>query len=154
MVYLLLILIVVFDQLFKYLVISNFNPGESLPVINNVFHLTYVQNTGAAFGVLRDRSDLFILITLIVIIGLFYYFRRMKYNDSWFKLASGLVLGGAIGNLIDRIRLGYVVDYLDFRIWPVFNLADSAVVVGTILLVIYLWKAGAEERDKEYEIGE
>jgi signal peptidase II len=127
------------DQWFKVLVENSFKYGQSLAIIEDIFHLTYVKNTGAAFGILKGNTTFFIVISVIIIIGFLVFLKYLNYNSIWIKLATGLIIGGAIGNLVDRIRLGYVIDYLDFRIWPVFNLADSAVVIGTIILVIFIW---------------
>jgi len=124
----------ILDQATKYLVDNYFVLGQSLPIIKNIFHLTYVQNRGAAFGILQGKSNFFIVVT-VVAIGLIIYFYKDLPLDNWFNsLALGLVLAGIIGNLIDRVRLGYVVDFFDFRIWPVFNIADSAIVVAAFIM--------------------
>lgn len=141
------------DQLIKYLIRLKFYPGESIPVIRDIFHLTYVQNTGAAFGILAERRLFFIIFSLLVIIALPLFLRRLleiEARNYLFSLSLGLIIGGAAGNLADRIIFGYVIDFLDFRIWPVFNMADSAIVVGSLLLFIVVWKAGeADERKQE-----
>ncbi|MFW6306580.1 MAG: signal peptidase II [Bacillota bacterium] len=138
MFYILILLIVIFDQLIKVVIQSNFVPGQSIPVINNIFHLTYVRNIGAGFGILAGRRSFFIILTVLILISLMIYRYKMSSN-IYSDIAIALIIGGAIGNLIDRVRLRYVVDYLDFRIWPVFNLADSAVSVGAVILMIYIW---------------
>ncbi|MFW6023045.1 MAG: signal peptidase II [Halanaerobiaceae bacterium] len=138
MFYILILLIVIFDQLIKVVIQSNFVPGQSIPVINNIFHLTYVRNIGAGFGILAGRRSFFIILTVLILIFLMIYRYKMSSN-IYSDIAIALIIGGAIGNLIDRVRLRYVVDYLDFRIWPVFNLADSAVSVGAVILMIYIW---------------
>ncbi len=134
------LLIVFFDQLTKFLITKNLKISQSLPIVNNIFHLTFVKNTGAGFGILKGYNVFLILISLIVIGVIFYYFRKIGDKEYFLQLIVGFILGGTIGNLIDRIRLGYVIDFLDFRIWPVFNVADSFVTVGIIGLMIYLWK--------------
>ena len=139
MIYLIVIVTVLLDQWFKILIENSFKYGQSLPVVNNVFHLTYVKNTGAAFGILKDSTTFFIVVSILIIIGFIIFLYYINNKNRWLFIASGLIIGGAIGNLIDRIRLGYVIDYLDFRIWPVFNLADSVVVIGTGILVIFIW---------------
>lgn len=140
MQYLISVLIVFFDQLLKLLVRSNFYYGQSKPLVKNVFHLTYVKNTGAAFGILQEHTVLFSIFSFLIIIFLIAA-KLFLYSDNlWFDIGFALIIGGAIGNLIDRLWLGYVVDYLDFRIWPVFNLADSAVVFGTGIVIIFLLK--------------
>jgi len=135
------------DQLSKLWVKSNLAVGESLPETGFV-RLTHVHNTGAAFGLFQDQS---FLLTVIAIIGvgfllflvLFMYRRLQFLNTISGKISLGLILGGTVGNLIDRLSAGYVTDFIDFNFWPAFNLADSAVVVGAILLaysIIYLAK--------------
>ena len=124
------------DQLTKYLVVMSLSPGQSLPLIPSVLHLTYVQNTGAAFGLLKGRHLLFIGISLIVILWIA---RELLTHaaglTSTARRAYALILGGAAGNLIDRIRVGSVIDFVDLRVWPVFNLGDSAITIGVTLLV-------------------
>lgn len=124
------------DQLTKYLVSNTFDYLQSLPVIPRIFHLTYVHNYGAAFGILQNRRGLFILVSATVIALIVYFYKQLP--KGWLtQVAMGLVLGGTLGNLIDRLRLGYVIDFFDFRVWPVFNIADSAIVIGVI---IFAWK--------------
>ncbi|MFC1646310.1 signal peptidase II [Candidatus Omnitrophota bacterium] len=137
------ILVVVLDQLSK-LIFSRILPfNYSIPVIENIFHLTLIHNTGIAFGALRGNSKTILIVTLIGLGLIVYSLRKdllnLKYSlspNTLFirKLAIGFIIGGAIGNMIDRIRLGYVIDFLDFRIWPVFNLADSFITIGAVIL--------------------
>jgi signal peptidase II len=125
------------DQLTKALVKMHMAPNQSIPVIDNILHLTYVQNTGAAFSLLKGRVFFFVVVSFAVIAVIVYYLIRLPKEKKLFKFTLALVLGGAFGNLVDRLRFGYVVDFIDFRIWPVFNVADSAVVIG-VLLLLYL----------------
>lgn len=134
------LLIIFFDQLTKILILKNFNLNESLPIINNIFHFTYVNNTGAGFGILKGFNLILIFVAIFAIGLIFYYVDKIKESEVLLQTYFGFILGGIVGNLIDRIRLGYVVDFLDFRIWPVFNIADSFVTIGMIGLIIYLWK--------------
>ncbi len=128
------------DQLTKFIVLKNFLSGESLPVIENIFHISLVFNRGFAFGIFSKKAaSAWIWIycfAIAVIVFLFCQKAHRQRKSSQIFLA--LVLGGAIGNLIDRMRFGHVVDFLDFRIWPVFNVADSAITIGTILLVLQI----------------
>ncbi len=126
---------VLIDQITKLYVRKSLNVGESIPVIDNMFYITHVRNRGAAFGLMPDQHLILFFMTLfiVIIILLFYFLRRPK--EVSIQLALGLVLGGAVGNILDRLFVGAVVDFLDFRIWPVFNIADSAIVIGTIILL-------------------
>ncbi|SHM07995.1 signal peptidase II . Aspartic peptidase. MEROPS family A08 [Caldanaerovirga acetigignens] len=136
-------LIFAVDQLTKALVKMHMAPNQSIPVIDNILHLTYVQNTGAAFSLLKGRVFFFVVVSFAVIAVIVYYLTRLPEEKKLFKFTLALVLGGAFGNLVDRLRFGYVVDFIDFRIWPVFNVADSAVVIG-VLLLLYLVMCDSE----------
>ncbi len=118
---------------------------DTHPVIPHVFHLTLVHNTGAAFGFLRGGAFFLILTTLVCIVMMMALLKsRRLLNkffgfaeiDGWLCCSFGLILGGAVGNLIDRFCYSYVIDFLDFRVWPVFNVADSAITVGGIILFV------------------
>lgn len=136
------LLVVSADQLSKLWIKSNLTLGESLPE-TGFFRLTHVHNTGAAFGLFQDQST---ILTIAAIIGiavllflvLFMYRRSHFLNTMPGNLSLGLILGGTVGNLIDRLSSGYVTDFIDIGFWPAFNLADSAVVVGAILLAYSL----------------
>lgn len=132
-------ILIVLDQIIKYWALNYLQRVESISIINNVFNLTYVENRGAAFGMLQNNQIIFIIVAAIASCYGLYYLHTKKVNNIG-KVGIILIISGAIGNLIDRIRLGFVVDYLDFHIiWSyVFNLADCFVVVGTILLCIYI----------------
>jgi signal peptidase II len=137
----------ILDQISKWAVMKGFQPYESIPVIEGLFNLTLVHNRGMAFGIMnRNQGGLgfyfLILATLGAIAVLLYWVRHLKENEWGITLGLGLILGGAVGNLVDRVRLGAVVDFLDFHLgslhWPAFNLADSAITVGTIWVASYL----------------
>ena len=134
------LLIIFLDQLTKFFIKNNFQLNQSIPIIKNILHLTYVTNSGSAFGLFKGFNIFFILFSIIVIIVVFYYIRKIKENEKLLQLSIGLLLGGTIGNLIDRLVYGSVIDFIDFRIWPVFNVADSAVTISIILLIILLWE--------------
>ena len=138
-VFLTAFLIVFLDQFTKLIISSRFTLGESVPVIKSIFHLTYIINKGAGFGILQNKQWFFIWFAVIVI-GIILYLYDKIPASKYVQLGVGLILGGAIGNLIDRIRLNYVIDFLDFRFWPAFNIADSAVSVGAVILIIWFWK--------------
>lgn len=136
----LLIFVIVFiDQISKYIITHNIELSESIPIIQDIFHITYTRNYGAAFSILQNQRFFLIIITSIVsIIILVTMFRYYKSLDKALLYSLSFIVAGAIGNLIDRVRLKYVIDFLDFRIWPIFNVADMSVVVGSILIVWYM----------------
>lgn len=113
--------------------------GESVPVIKDIFYFTLVHNTGIAFGLFKDHGVVFIVIPLIAVALLvynIYYYRNSEQLSRVYIISFSLILGGAVGNLIDRIILGHVIDFIDFRVWPVFNIADSAISVGAAVILI------------------
>ena len=126
------------DQLTKWAVRTAFSPSETLPVIPSVLHLTYVQNTGAAFGLFPGYPQAFVVLAVLVAGWIIVELTRMRPRTWPVETGLLVILGGSLGNLIDRLRFGYVVDFIDLRVWPVFNLADSAITVGVGLL---LWQA-------------
>lgn len=134
-----ILLLIGIDQLSKIWALNSLKEIGSISIIENVFHLTYVENRGAAFGMFQNNQIIFILVAILASIFGIYYLHTKKVNLLG-KASIILLISGAIGNLIDRLRLGFVVDYFDFRfIWEyVFNIADIFVVVGTILLCIYI----------------
>lgn len=134
------LIIVLIDQLSKFFVRTNFQLNQSTPIINNIFHLTYINNTGAGFGILKAQALILIFISIAVIGIISYSFDKIKNNETLLQILAGFVLGGTIGNLIDRLAYGHVIDFLDLQIWPIFNFADSFVTIGVIGLIIYLWK--------------
>lgn len=146
MYFILISILVTVDQIIKWISRTKLEKFESYPVIDGFFHFTYIENRGAAFGILQDKTWFFVLITLLVIGYMIYFTQKNKKNiDKKLIFVLSLITAGAIGNLIDRIWLGFVVDMFDFRgIWQfVFNFADACVVVGGILLIILIF------RDKE-----
>ena len=143
------IVIVATDQLTKMIVrgkLAVIGTNRTIEVIKGFFEFIYSENTGAAFGTFHDRNSVFIVINLIAIIFIFIYHNRYKEN-IWMKVSLGFILGGALGNLADRILFGFVTDFIRVRLWfihsfwwPVFNIADSGVTVGAIMLVIVLFR--------------
>lgn len=128
------VIVAILDQISKHWVVSSLKLHDSIPIVKNIFHITYVQNTGAAFSMLRGKTYFFVAVSSAIIIAIIYFIGKIPKQKFLLRSMMGLVLGGAVGNLIDRIRFGFVVDFLDFRVWPVFNLADCAVVVGMIMI--------------------
>lgn len=141
MLYGIFILILILDQLTKYFAVKFLMNGEPYVIIKGFLQLEYVENFGAAFGILQNRKIFFIIITLAVIITVIFYLKRNYYYiNRPMKVALTMLLAGAIGNFIDRVRLGYVVDFIHvnfgkFYDFPVFNIADSFIVISTILIV-------------------
>jgi len=133
-------LVVILDQISKFLVSSFLETGQSITVIENFLYITYVRNPGAAFGMFPYQTTFFIVVTLVVTALIIYYYRFLSDNHKWLRFSLALQLGGALGNLIDRAREGYVVDFISFSIWPpVFNLADSAIVIGIGIFMVAFW---------------
>ena len=127
------------DQLIKYLVVVNLKPISSVTVIPGLFSLTYVENRGAAFGMLSNARWIFILFTLIIIALIIFVLFKYRVNSKLFNIAVILIIGGGIGNLIDRIFYGFVVDYLSVSFFPpVCNFADYCITIGAAIMVIYL----------------
>lgn len=137
--YLIAIFVVVMDQLVKLLVLAKVMPYGNVTVIKNFFTITYVENRGMAFGMFQNRMIFLIISTILISTVVSYFIYRLSKKNVFVTICLSCILGGAIGNLIDRIRQGFVVDYLSFSIFPpVFNLADSAVVVGAFVLAAIL----------------
>jgi signal peptidase II len=139
--------VVLLDQLTKAWIVSTMNLYESFAVIGGFFNITHVRNPGAAFGFLAGASPLFryiffLAVTVAAILLIIHYFRTSRIEDPFQVSALALILAGAVGNLIDRIRFGEVVDFLDVYVgshhWPAFNVADSAISVGAAILVLAL----------------
>ncbi|MBR1413595.1 MAG: signal peptidase II [Bacilli bacterium] len=137
------IIVLIIDQIIKGLVSSNLQVNESIKVIKNIFKITYSQNTGAAWSILNNHSYIIIIISIIALVILFrfmYLFKDNKRNN----ISFGLIIGGTIGNFIDRIFNGYVIDFIDVTIfkykYPIFNIADMCIVIGVILLIYAVFK--------------
>jgi signal peptidase II len=141
------LLVLVADQLSKAWVVANLPrhvPVDVIPGLQPILSFTYLTNTGVAFGLMPQMGDLFTVLAGVVIVAILYFYRTLEFHGPLVHLALGLQVGGALGNLVDRLFRGSVVDFLDvnfwpFQTWPVFNLADSAIVVGVFLLLIVTW---------------
>lgn len=138
--------VVVVDQVTKAIVRTVMRPGETVAVIDGFISLSYVRNVGAAFGLLRGQRPIFIFTALAVLAGVVLFTRAMRPTGLFAPLALGLVGGGALGNLIDRVLFGRVTDFIDVHFWPVFNAADSAIVMGVGLLSFWLLVHGRPRR--------
>ena len=142
MYFTLISILIIIDQAIKWISRTKLTKFESYPVIDGFFHFTYVENRGAAFGMLQNKTCFFVLITFVVVGYMIYFTKKNKNIDKKLTFVLSIITAGAIGNLIDRIWLGFVVDMFDFRgIWQfVFNFADICVVVGGILLIFLIIK--------------
>ena len=131
---------VVLDQLTKWLAVISLSGEPSFPLWKDVFHLTFVKNEGAAVGMLRDHRWVFMIFSTVAIIALAVYLFRFPPKSRFVQITLAMIIGGGIGNMIDRVLLGYVIDFLDFTLinFAVFNVADSFVTVGAFLLIGYL----------------
>lgn len=147
------LLVVLADQLTKMWIRANLAFGQSLGDVG-FFQILHVQNTGAAFGIFKGYNLVFIIFIFIFIIAilllLFVFYNRWSFYDGMLVRAGmGLVMGGMIGNLIDRLRIGHVTDFLDFKVWPAFNIADSSGVVGAIIIICYIIFLAIKARHQE-----
>ncbi|MEQ6375257.1 signal peptidase II [Bacillaceae bacterium S4-13-58] len=145
MLYYLLSLVVIFiDQITKYMVSTRMDQGDSIEVISSFFYITSHRNPGAAWGILKDQMVFFYIITIIVVVFVIYFIQKYGKTNRLYAVALSLILGGAIGNFIDRLLWKEVIDFFDFYIfnydYPIFNIADSSLVVGVILVLIATWK--------------
>ena len=133
-------LIVGVDQWVKYLTVSNLSLGETKEFVSGIFSFTYIRNTGAAWSLLEGKMWFFYSITIIIVAIVIYVLAKNIHGSKWFVSGLTLVLAGAIGNFVDRLRLGYVVDMFqtDFINFPIFNVADVSLVIGVICIFIYL----------------
>ncbi len=122
------------DRVTKIAAVSNLSYGQSIKILPNIFHFTFILNNGTAFGLLRGQNAALALLSVSAITLIIFYLLKHKSQGFGVSLALGLILGGALGNLFDRVRFGYVIDFLDFRVWPVFNVADSTITIGTVIL--------------------
>ena len=145
MFYTVLIIWLLLDQLTKYYVMNHFAIGESVSVIQNVFHLTYIINRGAAFGMLANQRWFFLVVAFILIIVYAIYHKKVNRGPISLRIGSALLISGAIGNGIDRYVLHGVVDFFDFRIWPIFNVADIGICVGVACVIYHLLRNEHEE---------
>jgi len=131
------------DQLSKQWIIAHLHFGECwnpIPFLRPLVSLTYVRNTGVAFGLFPARGDLFVGVAILAVAGILTYYVRLFLGQWVVELSLGLIVGGAMGNLLDRLTYGHVIDFIDFKVWPVFNVADSAIVIGMTILACYLWR--------------
>lgn len=139
-------LIFFIDLLIKSYLKNNF-PFQSIPIIRNIFHITVVFNKGAAFGLLRGYNTFLTYSSIILIVFLLNMIRKERPKTFIDKLMLGLILGGAFSNLYDRFFYGFVVDYIDLRVWPVFNLSDMGISIGVIILILRIFQKNETVRN-------
>lgn len=134
-------LVVALDRMSKIFVQNNLSLGQSIEIIPGFFHLTYILNPGAAFGMLAGQTWFFI-VTAILVLGVIVYFHAtLPKGERLMRICMGMIGGGALGNLYDRLFIGKVVDFLDFKVWSyIFNIADSMIVVAGFLLIFLIYK--------------
>jgi signal peptidase II len=141
------VLTLVIDQISKRLVMTSLRLGESwnpVAALERWVSLTYVTNTGAAFGMFPDYGGIFMVIAVVVVVVIIVYHRYLPGEQWLIQISLGLQLGGALGNLLDRLHYGHVIDFIDFKVWPVFNVADSSVFIGVVILAFHLWRHGED----------
>ena len=138
------IIFLLVDLVSKVVIRRYFLLEKSTKLINNFLYITYVKNTGAAWSMFSSKSVLVLIISSFIILGIILYVYKNKPRNKLEKLSYSLIIGGALGNLVNRIMYGYVIDFIDVKIfkydYPIFNLADSFIVIGVILLVVYTWR--------------
>ena len=130
---------VALDQWTKYLAVTHLQPIDTLPILENILHLTYLENRGAAFGMLANHRWIFMILSTVSILLLLWWLLKEKPKSWWITVAGAMIVGGGIGNMIDRVALGYVVDFIDVRAidFYVFNVADSFVCVGCGMILVW-----------------
>lgn len=145
MKWLIMLVVIIIDQTSKWWAIHHLKDVGTIIIVDGIFHLHYLENRGAAFGIFQDQRLFFLVVnTLITCIIIGYLLKHPAMNRllMWSLI---LIAGGAIGNIIDRALYGYVIDFFDFQVWPVFNIADSAIVIGQVLLIFYIIKHSKDE---------
>jgi signal peptidase II len=144
------IFVILFDQASKLFIQYKMKIGESIPVIKGIFHITYIENPKTSFGLFEYNTQFFVIAVLISVILVILIYKKVIFKkDHFMYIPLTLVLGGAVGNLIDRVRIGgRVIDFLDFRIWPVFNFADTAIVCGMLILLVHILFHSPEKEDE------
>ncbi|NLE67552.1 MAG: signal peptidase II [Lentisphaerae bacterium] len=150
------ILVAAADQATKHIVCRAMTPGESVACIPGFLNLTYLRNTGAVFGSFQYQNERLVLLSFLVLFFLAVFYRRLVDRQLYYKVAVGLMLGGIVGNLGDRIKLGWVTDFVDVHLmgwhWPAFNLADSAICVGVIMYGLYSIRLLMQRREDSHAV--
>lgn len=144
------------DFLSKNFIKNTFDLLKSVELIPNFFYITYLQNTGAAWGIFTDSTILLAILSLVCFIFIANYIKRLQIRDKWSIISFGLLLGGILGNFVDRVLYGYVIDFIDFKIfgydYPVFNFADMMIVIGCFMIVVKIIrgeKSGSSSKERK-----
>jgi signal peptidase II len=147
MIFIAVLIVFLLDQFAKIYLAKNFLLNQSVPLVKGILYFTLVHNRGAAFGILKNQLPVFIFTAAVAIVLIYLNLKKNKKKGlSVYNFALSLILAGALGNLVDRLTLGYVIDFIDFRIWPVFNVADSAITMGAILLGYHILFGGQKNK--------
>lgn len=153
MYYLLALFVVILDQLSKWWIVNEMSLGERIPIIENFLYITSHRNQGAAWGILQGQMTFFYIVTVVVVIFIVYYIQKYGKENPFFGYTLGILLGGAIGNFIDRLFRKEVVDFIDVYPFgynfPIFNVADSALTIGVLLMIIYILFIEGKQQKKE-----
>ena len=151
--FLIIIAAVALDQIIKAVIVKSMELYETIPVIQDIFHITYIRNTGAAFSMMEGLRGVLTVFPLIMILaGIVFLFVKRKNGHPLMLTSVALIAGGGIGNLIDRIYYGYVVDFLDFRVFAIFNAADVFVCVGCGLLILYVLAFDGKQNEQRNDL--
>lgn len=134
--YILGIILIALDQITKSSVMGKLNLRQSIPIIDGMLHFTYVRNTGIAFSLFPRMNIVIIILSTITVFLLFHIYRKTSADNLLTKASLIFIASGAIGNLIDRVQYSAVIDFIDFRIWPIFNLADAFIVIGVAVIIV------------------
>jgi signal peptidase II len=146
-------LVLLFDQISKFFIQQKMKLNESLPIIKGVFHITYIENSRTAFGLFKYQIIFFIIAAFVSIFLVIFIYKKIVQKNSYLFIPLVLISGGAMGNFIDRLRMGgLVIDFLDFRIWPIFNFADTSIVCGMLIFLIhFLFHSKEEDKEEDKE---
>ncbi len=146
------ITVIIVERVVKFYITENLNLGESIPVLGSFLMITRTENIGGGFGVMAGQSAVFIGAAVLVLALIIYFYNKIIY-DRLLVFASAFILAGTVGNMMDRIFFGHVIDYIDFSFWPTFNLSDLALTTGAVLLIIYMyfWQQEPEGTKARYE---
>ncbi len=149
--YVIVLFVIAIDQISKWLIVKNMELGTSIPIIDNVLYITSHRNRGAAWGILENKMWFFYIITVVFVVFIVFYMKKYAKTDRLLGISLGLILGGAIGNFIDRVFRQEVVDFIHVYIfsynYPVFNIADSALCIGVVLIIIQTLLEGKKAKE-------